>query len=337
MGARLFGWLFGGGNEDADRIDASVRRILGFHPQLKLLRRCDARLAPALRDCLAYLDRLLDAMPAPRVANAAAWSSDPWIHAFFGSATEVARVISCSADLRDWFERNPDADQTYAVLGMEMQERRAFGVAQQGELVRRDVPQTTLSFSDHQLRMCGRSEAELKAEVLRRLLDQLALEALAQIDAGKTLREDLAKQRALLRARLRLLQLHGAGVQGMFDATLDEGAAEMQRLQAAIAENERDLERCGGSVDALEQDFELLRLVFAQPQQHLSVSIRRLRINPMNILLEDDAAPGAAIDIPIARIPTVPPSERAFALLRFARRDLQAPRDLLKQAERLLG
>jgi hypothetical protein len=57
----------------------------------------------------------------------------------------------------------------------------------------------------------------------------------------------------------------------------------------------------------------------------------------MNIVVEDPAAPGVDLEIPVARIPTSPPRERAFSLVRFARRDLREQRALLQEAERLLG
>lgn len=332
----ILDWLLGDDSREGDDVDEAVERLLALHPQLKLVRRCKTRLASAVETSQAYIEGLLAHMPTPHEANEAAWSTDPWIHAFFGSPDDVTRVISASPDLRQWFERNPDEQEVHAVLGMEMTERRVLGVEQHGDAVRRDVSQTALSFTDHQLRLCGRSGQDLRREVLRRLMDQLGLEALEQINADKSLRDRLAEERALLRTRLKLLELHGAGVMGMFNLTREEGLAQAEDVKRSIEDNQRALERCGTGEDALERELEKVRMVFASPEQYLSVWLRRFRLNAMNILVADLTAPGVDIEVPVARIPTSPPLDRAFTLVRFARRDLREQRELLKEAERLL-
>ena len=154
------------------------------------------------------------AVPPVREASRAAWAADPYLQAFFATADDIPLAFSRAPDLRAYFEQNPGLPEAFAVLGMEMAERKVLGMALEGEIVRRDVEQTTVRFGDYRVRICGRSEDDLKAEIERRLVDQLALEGLARIVADQSRRKELEQARALLKSRLQMLERKGAGMRG---------------------------------------------------------------------------------------------------------------------------
>ena len=322
---------------DARRVAGTVERVMKLHPHLRLARRYQARLAPAVATALHYTDALVASLPAARAASAAAWAADPYIHAFFVAPDDVARAISRSADLRAHFGRCADAPEAFAVLGMEMTERHILGVGMEGGAVRRDVPQTTLSFSDHQVRLCGRSEAGLRAEIVERLLDQLALEGLAHIGADASRRDLLERERALLATRLRLLERQGAGLHAMLGSEAAPGSAELARLQEQIDENARNLAGLGLREHALDRELEHVRAMFAEPARHLFVTTKRLRLDRMNVVIEGAAQEGEQFEFHVARVPGTPPRSRAFAPIRFARADLLPATSMLDEAGRLLS
>src|SRR5205823_1961244 len=105
------------------------------------------------------------------------------------------------------------------------------------------------------------------------------------------------------------------------DATGDLG--ELARLETEVEQNERDLAGLGLREDALDRALEHVRTVFAQPGRHLYVSTRRVRLDRMNVVL-DQHSKLAADDFTfrIARLPTTPPRVRAFSLIRVARADM---------------
>lgn len=338
----ILSWLLGTDNpsdaQNAQQINELVERIAKLHPQLRLARRYQARLAPAVATSLDYAGKLVDSMPPAREASAAAWASDPCIHAFFASAQDVAQVISRSADLRMHFERNADLQEAYAILGMEMTERHILGVGLEGETLRRDVPQTTVSFSDHQVRICGCTDAELRGEIVRRLLDQLALEGLARVAADKTRRDMLKRERALLKTRFQLLERQGAGIRAALGSNVAAESDELAQLEAQIEENERNLASLGLQEDALDRELDRVCDVFAHPKQHIYVLSKRLRLDRMNVVLKGkNAQASEEIEFHIARIPTTPPRKRAFSLVRFARADMLPAKSMLDEAERLLS
>ncbi|RZI40774.1 hypothetical protein EGT07_22690 [Herbaspirillum sp. HC18] len=315
----------------------TVERILKLHPRLRLANRYQSRLTPALAVALKYVEDLVASVPQPRDATAAAWAHDPYIHAFFIAPDDIARVISRSPDLRAYFECNPDVQEVCAVLGMAMTERRTLGVALEAGNLRRDVVQTTVNFSDHQVRMCGRSEEDLRHAIVRRLVDQLALDGLARIAEDRSRRDLLEQERALLQTRLQLLERQGEGMRAMLGGGTEAVSEDLARLQEQMEENERNMDSLGVKTDALDIELDRMCEIFSDPQEHLYLNSKRLRLDRMNIIQERiDQQDVEEIDFQTARIPTNPPQTRAFSLIRFARADLLPVANLLDTAERLL-
>lgn len=338
----IFSWLLHGsaatGVQDTQRIDEAVERIVRMSPQLRLAQRYRARLAPAVATSLKYVDDIVDSLPVPREASAAAWASDPYMHAFFAAPDDIDRAFSRSSDLRAYFEQNADSREAYAVLGMAMIERRRLGVALEGENMRRDVVQTTLSFSDHQVRICGRTDADLRQEIARRIVDQLGLEGLAKIAEDKSRRDLLEHERALLKTRLRLLEQQGTGMRSVLGSDVMIESEEFARLQVQIEENERNLNGLGIRSEALERELDRLCEVLADPRPHIYVENKQFRLDKMNVVLPENGTPtGEEFTFQLARIPTMPPQMRAFALVRFARSQLLPAINPIDEAMRLLN
>ena len=323
-------------------VGAAIERVMALHPQLRLARRYQKRLAPAVAISFDYVRGLVDAVPAAREASGAAWTGDPYIHAYFAAPDDVAALISHSPDVRAYFAENGDAPDAHAVLGMELVERHILGVRLEGDTVRRDVPQKTVSFSDHQVKLCGRTDAELRSAIVRLLLDQLALVGLARATADKSRRVALVRERALLKTRLQLLERQGRGIGSLIGGDIATDLGELARLQTQVEEIAREQAGLGLPEDALDRELEHVRAVFAQPGRYLSVSTRRLTLDRMNVVLEPDGIAlgtqeGADLEFRIARLPTVPPRVRAFSLVRFARASLLPERSVFEEAEQLLA
>jgi hypothetical protein len=320
------------------RIGESVARIVAMNPQLRLARRYQARLETAVDAAIGYMDAIVAAIPPPRAAEAGAWAADPYIHAFFAAPEDIAPALSRSEDLRAFFAQNPGMPEAYAVLGMAMAAKHVLGVALEGETMRRDVVQETISFSDHQVRMCARSEPELREEIVRRLVDQLGVEGLTRFAADQVRRGVLETERALLKTRLLLLERQGVGMRSMLGDELRVGADELGRLREQMSENEGELDALGIRSESLDRQLGHVCAVLSEPGAHIYVERRCVRLNRMNVVLEPGSTEASdEITFEVARIPTNPPRLRAFALVRFARGDLLPATSLLDQAARLLG
>lgn len=336
--SRLLRGADSGNEHERLRVHEAVARILALSPHLQMARHTEERLAPAVTTAIRYLDGLIAAAPPAREASAAAWASDPYIHAFFAAADDIAPAMSRSGDLRAFFDQHPDLQEAYGVLGMAMTEKNILGVALEGEVMRSDVVQQTISFSDHQVRVCGRTDLELREELVRRLVDQLGLEGLARFAAGQSRREVLEQERALLRTRLLLLERQGVGVRGVLGDEPPAGLDEVVRLREEIDANERSLELLGIRSESLERELQQLAEVLSNPAAHIYVENRHCRLSRMNVVLPPSSSDaGAEITFQVGRLPTDPPRMRAFTLVRFSRADLLPATSIFERAARLLG
>jgi hypothetical protein len=322
---------------ESPQIRMLIERLLVLSPTLKLVPDWRERLAPAIAQSVEYVRGVLERIPPAREASAAAWLSDPYIHAFFAAPDEVAHVLSRSPELHAWFESRPLARETYAVLGMAMSERRGFGVEQHGDEVHTDVAQTTLSFDDHQVRVCGETESDLREQIVQRVVEQIALEGLEQIGADESRREVLEQERALLRTRLQLLTRHGAGTRRMLGEHAAENAAEVVKLEAQIAANESEIAALGLKSEALEHELTVICNVLSNPDQHANVEMREVRLSSMNVVRQNGESQSVApVVFALARPPASTLGVRAFSLVRFARTDLQALPRVLDEDSRFV-
>ena len=292
------------------------------NPRLKLLPACHRRLTPAVETTIEFLRALIPLLPAVRPVSSTDWSSDPALRAFFVAPSDIPAVLGRSDNLRTLFDKVPELDEAYLVLGMAFNEQRVFGMALHGDMVQRDVAQTSVSFSDHRARICGRDESRLRRVVGVEIFEYLLAQALSEIGEERVERQELQGNRSLIRARLRLLRQHGPGLGSMFgEAPAARG--EQARLEAELLENERQLAALGGSESVLEVELECLKTVLENPQRCLQIEPRRLRLDPMNVVLDPASTdPAAEVDFSIAELRGFPPMRRAFVLARIARSEL---------------
>ncbi|MEM5296236.1 hypothetical protein VSR82_18110 [Burkholderia sp. JPY481] len=305
---------------ESARAAEMIDRVIAMNPRLRLARHYRERLEKAVSVSLTYIDDLIGSLPAPHEANAAAWSTDPLIRVFFATPDDLVKAFSRSEELRTYFARNSLLTEAYATLGMAMFERHVLGVASEGGEVRHDVPQTTLCFSDHRVSVCGKSDADLREEIARRLVDQLALEGLARLAADR--HALVAKGRELIEARVALLERRGVGMRSVVGGSQDADSDELARLENQIAENTRNLAALRVPTELIDLQLDRVCEVFSTPAEHIYVEKRRLRLDLMNVIRNDDTEASREIELRLARIPGDPPRMRAFILVRFARDEL---------------
>ncbi|CAD6551814.1 hypothetical protein LMG28727_05296 [Paraburkholderia kirstenboschensis] len=315
----------------------AIERIARMSPQLRLAERYQERLARAVRTSLAYVEALVNDMPPAREASASAWTTDPYIQAFFATPEDVPRALSHSTELRAHFAVNPLANEVFAVLGMAMTERLTIGVQQHGSAARTDVQRTTVNFSDHRARVCASTEPALREEIVRHVMDQLVLAGLERIGADASRRDELEQERALLKTRLALLQQQGSGMSAVLGAQPLSGLLELTRLQAKMEENDAELARLGLATEAIDRRLETIAEVLNAPAEHLHVLKRDLRLDRMNVIVENGhAREGRTIELRLASVPETKGAMRAFALVKFARSDLLPAPSMADEARKFL-
>ena len=319
---------------DPDRASAELvqwatdKAVTLINPCLKLVPNYQKRLQPSVEASIAFLRAQISVLPAVHQLSPKSWSSDPALRAFFVAASDISTVIGRSDNLRTLFDKFPELDEACLVLGMSFKEQKTFGMALQGNMVQRDVAQTSVNFSDHRVRICSHDEPRLRRIIGVEVYEYLLAQALTEIGEGRSERRELQENRSLTRARLRLLQQHGPGLGSIFGSE-PAAQSEQARLTAELAENEQQLEAIGSSKTLLEDELECLQATLGNPQRYLHFERKRLRLSTMNVVLDESSTDRVAdVDFSVAELSGTPPMYRAFVLARVARSEMLPPQQI---------
>lgn len=306
------------------------------NPRLKLLNTYQEQLMPAVAESISFIREYVLALPPAALVSASRWSSDSTLKAFFAAPTDIGATIGRSSNLRTLFDKYPTLDEAYFVLVMAMTEQRSYGVSMQNNLLQRDSAQTILGFSDHQARICGCEEGEVRRLLGTQAFEYLVSQALSAISEERDERRELEDRRSLIRARLRLLRQQGPGFGSLFGSA-PSSSVEQLELEAELSENELALEALGSRGDNLEDDLEILRAVLIQPDRYLQLFERHLRLNTLNVVVDDESTDVAAnIDVFEGRLNGEPKLDRVFLLGRYRRAEMSPIRINFDEAVRYL-
>ncbi len=306
------------------------------NPRLKFVDGYHERLMPAVQTSILHVRTIIHSLPPAIVVSSSRWSSAADLRAFFAAPSEIPLALGRSSNLRTLLDKYPDLDQAHFVLGMAYSEQKAFGMALQGEVIQREVLQTLVSFSNHQARICGHSDAEVRRLLGTQCFEYLVAQALSEIGAERSERKELETNRALIRSRLRLFQQHGPGLGTMFAAAPAE-PAEQATLESQLLDNERQLEALGSPQSSLEKELECLCEVLQHPERYVCIAAKKLRLSTMNVVInEDEGGASAEVSFSPANLQGVPPVQQAFVLAIFSRDQLPSARAGLEAAERYL-
>ena len=306
------------------------------NPSLKLLPAYQERLAKGASTSVRYIRDLVLSLPPAIKVSAANWSTDPALRAFFVAADDIPSTLGRSNSLRTLFDKFPGLDEAYFILVMKYSEQRVLGMALQGDVVQRDVAQTLVGFSEHQVRICGHEDKEIRRLLGAQAYEYLVAQALSEIGEERSERRELASNRELIRARLRLLRQQGPGLGSIFgSAPVNSG--EMLKLEAQLLENERQIEALGNSQSALEDELETLREVLEQPGSYLHGEQMRLKLSTLNAVLDPDSTDAALpVEFSLARLTGMPQIERAFVMAHFSRIEMPSAQMNFDMAARYL-
>jgi len=256
---KLFQSIFGGKEEQGrypeSLIEMAVERAVdGTYPRLRAMSGYRKRLREPVIHAVDHVIGLVDAMPRPVPASSGQFASDPRLAALFVSPEHMHEVLGKDPVLSEYRDSHPEAaGGTTALLLAHRQERNIFGVELQGETVRRDVAQVSVSFGSHRLVDPNADEDEARRQLKRRAFDHLLGLALARISEAKGERAALSQQRDLLSWKLRVLNKGGWNFEdrpaGHIDAlAVQKELDEIEMQMDTLSVDDRTL---GGQLDVV--------------------------------------------------------------------------------------
>jgi hypothetical protein len=190
-----------------------------------------------------------------------------------------------------------------------------------GDRLRKDVLQTTMSFTDHQLISPSLAEADarcaLKCCIFNSLLTRIRLES-----AGAQTRvAELERRAQAWRARLR---------------RASPGSPEHAALSREVEEIERDLRAPGPRLNTLDDHFGYVSEVLSNP--HTVISARRYSVylDRLGVRHDGPEASGAR-ELALAEVHVAGRRPRVATLVSFPRAELLPERDFVYEASLFLA
>ena len=335
---RIFEAIFGKDDASPGRYpDTLVEKAMGraldaTDPRLCAVAGYKKKLRPAVIHAIDHVFALVDGLPPP-VELSAACRSDSRLSLFFMSSDHVREVVGADPSVAEFLKTDAGraADDFVALLLLRLKERQVFGTALEGEILKRDVPQVTVSVSDRRLVDPAPSE-ELAPQLLkRRAFDHLLGIALRRIAAAVKERAGLAQERTLLRRKFQVLKSAG----WTFESGDAGGAVNAASIEAKLDEIEQQLEALGGDTGALNVNLERLIEVLAAAEKQLWRKRRRLIVDRMGIKREQPSETAPELDLD--ELHNVLGETAIMLPVRIPRREVPRGDDVFEKAKRTLG
>ena len=258
---KLFQSIFGSnekpGQHPESLIEMAIERAVdGTYPRLRALPGYRKRLRDPVIHAIDHAISLVDTLPVPLSAVAAEYSKDPRLPALFVSPEHMREVLGNDNVLGDFRDNHPESGEPItALLLAERKESKTLGVEMDGEIMRRDVAQVSVSFRRHRVVDPANSEDEARRLLKRRAFDHLISLALWRLSDAKGERAELNHQRELLSCKLGVLQKSGwsfesqTGEAGNADAL----QAELDKIEEQLAAFSVDERTLSGQIDIISE------------------------------------------------------------------------------------
>ncbi len=284
------------GKFDPALIRGAIERVVdGTDPRLRMVRHYRKRLWPAVERAIEYVIELVDALPPPVEIRSHSFTADPRLRALFTSTRHLQEILSFGKELHHYRQRIGGGLPTdlYAVLRTERIEKNVLGVALEGNMIRRDVPQITVNFHNHHIAFPAGSETKTRREVKKRAFDYLIEAALDRLVAVRTQKQQLEQQqRQLLQKKTKLLR----GANTALEPLLDPQAANLS-TPASIDKRLREIEIELGQIraDSATLDDHLAKVVVTlrEPEKHLRLDRISMTLDHMNIKVDKGSSRNA--------------------------------------------
>lgn len=265
---RFFDWL-----KPSPALDAATQARIGqavqaVDPLIGQVGNHARILAPAVQHAWGYCENLASAIPGPFPISRSAFAESPLVHALFGSADDIEIMLATSQCIRDHLvDMTLNGDYCCALLGMRPKITAGYGMRINGEVIRRDEPQKTLTFADHTLAEPSPDLDTAHRHLAERMFDGLLKIFVAHVDSVRDERQELHDAASIARAQARS---NGP----------ESHMRRLDELQARLRE----------TADTLQPDrlVHTLAAHLAAPEVSLKLSPLKLWVDRIGVLVEGE-------------------------------------------------
>lgn len=302
-------------------IDGIIEKIVDdIDPRLRGISGYKKKLFPCVDHMLSYGEEVCAHLPGPIEFSEEACRSNSTVRALFANYKNMVDVFSRSRELQDFFRQHPSADHAFMVLGMEKTEARVFGMEQQGEIIRKDVPQVNVSFDDYRITHPSYDEQTLRFNLRERALHECVAQTIKRLMEQREYKDQMHEHEVKLKMQLGMLQNQHEGLMSLMNddapivAKISDVKEQLQKVEHHIGQIKQDI----GTLDSfLEKVADLLD----RPAEMLHVSEVSLCLDRMNRLIDEEAGKEGDC-ITLAQVEFGDKVKRVGVLASFPRKEL---------------
>jgi hypothetical protein len=259
----------------ADIVSPKIRSVRGYTKALR----------EPISLARAHSHNMVAALGEPVTIAPDHWLTDPLVNALFVSVDHLREVLFRNKEVAAVMNRE-DVLECCFLLTTSRVERQGFGSRIEGEIIRRDIPHTGVTFTDHRIVALSPDP-----ERTRKMLVDLALEFKAKRLAEHLLRNqakirEFDELRETLRIELKLLELSAHGLHAAFS---DQAAVIQKRdeLKKVLQEVEQELHQAGAGFQDLKDYLDYMRAALMASEEILSGSEVRIWLDEAGIISND--------------------------------------------------
>ena len=324
------------GTYPEDLIERAIERAVdGTDRRLRALSGYKKSLRPAVIRAIDHVVALVDHLPPPLELDRRNYGTDAELSAYFASVDHMNAFLSRDAEMRQW-QKSPEstvAENVFALLTMELRERNVLGVALEGNALRHDVAQVTVSFDKHRMVDPTAVEDDTRRLLKRRAFDHLLTLALAGIAEAHGERGDLQRERDLLRSKMAALAAGNWGFGNDTEGEAGEAPPDPRALERRIKDIDAQLSTL--STGLLQAHLDVLVDVLAGAEQNLRGERTTLCVDRQGVKQSQTST--LAPPITLTTLHNAAGRSLVVRLTSIARADLPPPPDFLREAQRFLG
>ena len=307
---------------EAEVLQAIEHVVDEINPKLRAVSNYRKKLRQAVERALAHSTEIAASLPGPIEVNKSLWSSDPMLRAFFTGIEDMRQVLSDNREVHDYFAADGSGQShCYALLNMERSERTVLGVEGSGNIIKRDVLQTSVSFKDRQVVEPDASESHLREDLEQRAFEVLVEYVLEHITGLIADRHSLNEQKLLLDMQLRLKQVKQASLSPLLEGGHKAGGLEA--LQQQQQHTRQAFEQAGARLTTLDDYIDRITEVLGHPEQYFRVNPVSMCLSPMNIK-HDGKTTTPGNELTLSEYLLGEEIRRILLIIRFSRDELVA-------------
>jgi hypothetical protein len=341
MAFRFLQSLFTGANQpgkfDKELMLMAIERVVdGTDPRLRAVSHYRRKLWNAVEQAIDFVVTTVNTLPPAITADRQGYMTDPRLRALFASPEHLREILSFSDGMRRYLKQAPEPlpAELYAGLGAVRVEKNTLGIEMDGEILRRDVPQTTVNFCDHRLVCLADHEQGSRRELMKRGFDYLIETALQRLTESRVQKTQLEQQqRQLLQQKSSLLKKAQVGLEALTDT--GEEPVDLDALEQQLQNLETELSQLRADSATLEQHLAKVAETLSEPANYLQMESIPLTLDHNNIKVTGDAS-RVANAMTFQEIVMGKSRRLAALFIRFPSSELLPQPDFFKEAQRLL-